>query len=154
MAHMRRWLVGWGVLLCCVVGLMGCAPTVAEPPATVVPLELPTTIPTAVPLATDPPPTATLPPTSTPASQIATPVATGPIWVMQAQGVQCEGNKFTDLKDAVSQLQAQGVTVIAAEEVEMMVMTVCGGPTSTHYRVQIQAEGLDTAVSLGWTAEQ
>jgi len=36
---------------------------------------------------------------------------------------------------------------------ERMGTTACGSPTSAHYRVQISADELDTALSMGWDRE-
>ena len=147
----KRKIIGiFGLLALC---LTACSTTITEPePAATVPTSvLPTSIPTAVPPPTAPPPTATLPPTSTPISQpTPNPDQNAAVWVIQAQGVQCEGNTFADLDDAIKTLRGQGVTILAAEEVALNVLAVCGGATSTHYRIQIAAPDLPTAEQNGW----
>ena len=144
--------------LCGLLALLlgACSPTVAEPEPTAPPVVLPTAVNTAVPIPTDPPPTATLPPTSTPLTEEVIQLETeqsGTVWLIRPQGLQCEGNQFEDLKEAVNALTSRGVTVLASEEISLNVLAVCGAPTSTHYRVQIGVSDVDTAVGAGWTEE-
>ncbi len=144
--------------LCGLIALLlgACSPIIAEPEPTAPPVMLPTAVSTAVPIPTDPPPLATLPPTSTPITETETrpdPETSGNVWVIHPQGLQCESNQFEDLKDAVNSLSTKDVTVLASEEVSLNVITVCGAPTSIHYRVQIEVSDLDTAVGAGWTEE-
>lgn len=153
MNRTKRKIMGIvGLLALC---LTACGTTIAEPePEPAATAVLPTSIPTAVPLATELPPTATLPPTSTPISQPTNiPDQSGNVWVIQAQGVQCEGNTFADLDAAVKSLRGQGVTVLAAEEVALNVLAVCGGATSIHYRIQIATPDLPTAEQSGWALD-
>jgi hypothetical protein len=142
-------LFGWlGVLA---LALTACGTTIAEPEPEA-PIVLPTAISTAVPveLPTNLPPTATLPPTSTPVTAQSEETDSGNSWVIQAKGVQCEGDKYESLDEAVKRAQGQGLNVIAAEEIELMVTTVCGASTSTHYRLQIPTTDVPTAEQDGW----
>lgn len=79
------------------------------------------------------------------------------IWVQQPLGVQCEESASIEptkgLQSAVEALAAAGVAAQQWETMEMIVMAVCGGPTSTHFRVEIPMSYLGTATSLGWVPE-
>jgi hypothetical protein len=80
----------------------------------------------------------------------------GLVWVIRPVGVQCEqgtAEGYGDLTEAVATLSASGVEVAASEMTNRIVTTVCGAPTSAHFRVQIAADSLDTAVNMGWEAE-
>jgi hypothetical protein len=57
------------------------------------------------------------------------------------------------IDDAVENLEENGVAVISAEAVSMMVCQACGCPTSEFYRVNIDAYDLTTAISIGWNRE-
>jgi hypothetical protein len=92
------------------------------------------------------------PPTAAPRE--AYPSADGTVWVIQPVGVQCEGDKYETLQEAVTELEEASVTVSASQSTSLMVCQACGCPTSEHFRVQIAAEDLDTAADLGWTAEE
>jgi hypothetical protein len=76
------------------------------------------------------------------------------VWVVFPVGVQCEGDgPFADIDAAVTALDDVGVTVTNQEMVELPVATVCGQPTSEHYRVQILSGDLAEAEDLGWLAD-
>jgi hypothetical protein len=71
-------------------------------------------------------------------------------------GTQCEDGTapgYSDLGEAVATLTAAGLRVVNSEMSELLVATACGSPTSAHYRVQIEAEDLETALSMGWFRE-
>ena len=74
-------------------------------------------------------------------------------WMLRAAGIQCEDKLYPTLKDATAALENNGVTVLEAEEVNMMVCEACDCPTSEHYRVLISADEFDSAVILGWVRE-
>lgn len=104
-----------------------------------------------------PEPTATpegypAPPTAAPRE--AYPSAEGTVWVIQSVGVQCEGDKYETLQEAVTELEEAGVAVSASQSTSLAVCQACGCPTSEHFRVQIAAEDLGTAADLGWAAEE
>lgn len=80
----------------------------------------------------------------------------GLVWIIRPVGIQCEEGTspgYGDLRETTSTLTAAGVTVAGAEMAELMVAASCGSPTSAHFRVQIAAENLQTALSMGWTQE-
>jgi hypothetical protein len=80
----------------------------------------------------------------------------GVVWIIRPVGVQCEEGTapgYNDLREATSTLTAAGVAVAQSEMTELMVTDVCGSPTSAHFRVQIAAGDLQTALSMGWTQE-
>ena len=51
-------------------------------------------------------------------------------------------------------LSAAGLRVADSEMLELMVAAACGSPTSAHFRVQIDVEDLDSALSMGWDRER
>jgi hypothetical protein len=80
----------------------------------------------------------------------------GLVWVIRPAGIQCETETapgYGSLNEAVATLSAAGINVFASETIELQVTTVCGSPTSEHYRVQIGADQLATVEGMGWTAE-
>lgn len=79
-----------------------------------------------------------------------------PVWVLLPLGEQCvdpETYEYADLQAAVGALEDVGVEVMASETVELGVCEACDCPTSEHFRVQIQAQDLAGAESLGWSRE-
>lgn len=100
-------------------------------------------------------------PVPMPVTPIATPVnaypiAGEPIWMIRPFGIQCEPESIShlDLFGAVSALTAAGVPVSKSEVVELTVTEGCGNPMSPHFRVEIDNLQVETAVSLGWTADE
>lgn len=80
----------------------------------------------------------------------------GLVWVIRPVGIQCEEGTmpgYGDLREATSTLTAAGVAVARSEMTELAVTAVCGSPTSAHYRVQIAADDLQTALSMEWSRE-
>jgi hypothetical protein len=80
----------------------------------------------------------------------------GLVWIVRPIGIQCEEGTspgYGDLREATSTLTAAGIAVADAEMTEMMVAASCGSPTSAHFRVQIAADDLQTALSMDWTQE-
>jgi hypothetical protein len=78
------------------------------------------------------------------------------VWVIRPVGIQCETETapgYGTLSEAVATLSAAGINIFASETIELQVTTVCGSPTSEHYRVQIGADQLATVEGMGWTAE-
>lgn len=120
-------------------------------------------MPTAEPLPEDYPPPAPLEPTYPPDYPAPpTPMPTvnpypgGMIWIIRPVGIQCEDGTapgYGDLRESVATLTAAGLRVVDSEIVELMVTTSCGSPTSAHYRIQINADDLDSALSMGWDRE-
>lgn len=77
----------------------------------------------------------------------------GMAWIIRPVGIQCEEGTapgYGDLAEAEATVTAAGIRVVDAEMIELMVPTSCGSPTSAHFRLQIEAEDLDSALSLGW----
>lgn len=74
-------------------------------------------------------------------------------WMLHPAGFQCESPLYETLDQAVSALNADGVTVDSSEVINLMVCQACGCPTSEHYRVSIQAGDYEAAVALGWVRE-
>ncbi|MCP4363048.1 MAG: hypothetical protein GY796_34015 [Chloroflexi bacterium] len=78
--------------------------------------------------------------------------AAGNVFVIIPAGEQCaDGLTYDTEKDAVTALEADGVPVINSQTVELPVLAVCGGPTSTQYVAEINVDDLATAESDGWT---
>ena len=92
------------------------------------------------------PPPATFPPT-------VDPYPGGLVWIVRPVGVQCEDGTeagYGDLSESVATLIAAGLQVASSEMTDIPVTAVCGSPTSAHYRVQINPDGLNTARAMGW----
>ncbi len=117
-------------------------------------------LPTAESLPADyPPPQPTTPPDypgpTTPTPTI-DPYPGGVVWILRPVGIQCEDGTdpgYRDLAEAVATLTAAGMRVVDSEMTELLVAASCGSPTSAHYRVQIEAEDMETALSMGWFRE-
>ncbi len=75
----------------------------------------------------------------------------GQVWVIIPAGKQCEdGLTYATAKDAVTSLETAGIQVHESQTIELAVMAVCGGPTSTHYTAKIDADQLGSAETIGW----
>jgi hypothetical protein len=75
-------------------------------------------------------------------------------WVIRPAGEQCaESVAYPTPESAVAQLEEAGVTILAVEEIELIVCEACGCPTSAHYRVLLAGDDLSTAFALGWDRE-
>ena len=78
----------------------------------------------------------------------------GVVWIIHPVGVQCEdGRLFADLAAATASLEENGISVLRAEETELLVCQSCDCPTSLHYRLQIDPADLVQAIRLGWQQE-
>jgi len=80
----------------------------------------------------------------------------GMVWIIRPVGIQCEDGTalgYGDLRESVATLTAAGLRVVEAEMLELMVTASCGSPTSAHFRVQISADDLNSAISMGWERE-
>ena len=157
------------LLILSLVLLSGCGSSETDDPEPLPTLPIleatPTMQPTAVP-GSYPAPEAAIPamPTKDPDypapptyAPVVEPYPGGLVWVIRPVGIQCEEGTapgYGDLREAASTLTAAGVTVAQSEMTELMVTTVCGSPTSAHFRVQIAADDLQTALSMDWTQEQ
>ncbi len=78
------------------------------------------------------------------------------VWLLRPLGIQCSDPSdylYATLEAAVDALEAAGVEVIEGEIVSLAVTESCDSPTSQHFRVLIDASGLDTALSLDWIPE-
>jgi hypothetical protein len=74
---------------------------------------------------------------------------------LKAVGEQCaEAPATPDLQTAVADMVAFGIPVVASEVIDLPVCSACGCPTSTHFRMQIDAGYLGNAETLGWAQEQ
>lgn len=77
----------------------------------------------------------------------------GFVWITHPSGLQCEEGTlpgYENLDNAVTSLTSAGINVAVADEIELFVATVCGGPVSKHYRAQIGNDHLQNAISIGW----
>jgi len=74
-------------------------------------------------------------------------------WLRHPAGIQCEDMVYPTLEDATAALEKNGVPVLQAEEVNMIVCEACNCPTSEQYRVFIDANYLEAALDLGWVRE-
>jgi hypothetical protein len=78
------------------------------------------------------------------------------IWIVRPLGQQCVDPTtyvYPDLATAAAALTSAGVTVLASEELALMVCEACDCPTSEHFRVLINTSDYGLAESLGWTPE-
>ena len=92
-------------------------------------------------------------PTTDPAAPY--PAAPDEAWVIRPAGEQCADSLAYPTSDsAVAQLEEAGVTILAVEEIELIVCEACGCPTSAHYRVLLADDDLSTAFTLGWDREE
>lgn len=112
------------------------------------------------PQAVNTPPPAAYPiqPTAAPAQpNAAYPEANGEtMWIMRPLGQQCvDPSTYTypDLATAVAALINANITVLASEEVALMVCEACDCPTSEHFRALINTSDYAAAQTLGWVAE-
>ncbi|NJN53404.1 MAG: hypothetical protein HC804_00815 [Anaerolineae bacterium] len=72
-------------------------------------------------------------------------------WMIIPAGVQCEDPlHYPTEADAVTALEAEGIAVLEAKTMELMVTSSCGSPTSTHYLVLIDAANQANAEAMGW----
>lgn len=99
-----------------------------------------------------------------PLSQPAYPEAVSPypdaegetMWIVRPLGQQCVDPTtyiYPDLATAAAALTSAGVTVLASEELALMVCEACDCPTSEHFRVLINTSDYGLAEPLGWTPE-
>jgi hypothetical protein len=78
------------------------------------------------------------------------------IWIVRPLGQQCVDPTtyvYPDLATAAAALTSAGVTVLASEELALMVCEACDCPTSEHFRVLINSSDYGLAEPLGWTPE-
>lgn len=160
-------------VLAALILLVACTPTAEPAPATTAPSNAnealqpaPTTAVSTPATTLEPYPAAPAAGTTVepayPGTQPALPSAQNPypddsVWVLHPVGVQCEDEserRYGDLDAAVAALNAAGVETLAAESTNLPVTAVCGGPTSAHYRVQINPANLDQALEMGWSQAQ
>jgi hypothetical protein len=130
------------VLTAALAWLVACQPTTAEP--TTAPIVLPTAAPTteAIPTPTTMPPSTAIPET----------VETA-VWLIRPQGIQCEPVQYANLSEAVAELEALKIEILASAEEDIPQVQACGYSTSTHYKVQINTADKATAEQLGWYEE-
>lgn len=76
-------------------------------------------------------------------------------WVVVSAGVQCEPEEklFADINEAGDALIEADVAVYDAVVESRMVCAACGCPESAHYRLEIDAEAVETAVDLGFVED-
>jgi hypothetical protein len=75
-------------------------------------------------------------------------------WMDHSAGLQCEEPlTYPTIDDALAALEEKGVIALKSESFGMAVCEACGCPTSQHYRVNIDANDLDKAITLGWNRE-
>lgn len=70
--------------------------------------------------------------------------------IIRPLGVQCEDPLYSNIDDAVTDLEEAGITVQEAGELELIVCDACGCATSEHYRMLIGPDDMATALALGW----
>lgn len=112
----------------------------------------------AYPLQPTTPPRATREPGYPGATAVPTrdPYPAGPVWIIRPVGVQCEEDTapgYGSLEEAVATLEEAGVTVLDADITDIPMADVCGGPTSSHYRVQIDSADMALVIARGWSRE-
>ena len=127
------------VLTAALAWLVACQPTTAEP--TTAPIVLPTA--EAIP---------TTPTTMPPSTAIPETVETA-VWLIRPQGIQCEPLQYANLSEAVAELEALKIEILASAEEDIPQVQACGYSTSTHYKVQINTADKATAEQLGWYEE-
>lgn len=74
------------------------------------------------------------------------------IWISISAGIQCdeEADSYEDIIAVVDYLGEQDVAVYDGQTEARLVCSACGCPESVYYRVMIDVEDLETAVSLGF----
>lgn len=103
-------------------------------------------------------PTATPYPDDYPVPEVKLPESPYPadgetVWALIPAGEQCaESLNYENEKEAQASLEAAGIDTYAVKTIDIPVMSVCGGATSTQYLVEIDAANAASAESLGWQA--
>jgi hypothetical protein len=88
-------------------------------------------------------------PTATP-----DPYPGGKLIMIRPMGEQCAAaSDYENAGEAVDELEIQGIKVLEFEEVDLIVCSSCGCPTSEHIRVTLDPADLAQAQSLGWRRE-
>ena len=88
-------------------------------------------------------------PTATP-----DPYPSGNLIMIRPMGEQCAPTSdFESAQEAVDELEGQGIKVLEYEEVDLIVCSACGCPTSEHIRVTLDPADMAQAQSLGWRRE-
>ncbi|MCB8967112.1 MAG: hypothetical protein R3E31_24040 [Chloroflexota bacterium] len=83
------------------------------------------------------------------------PAKAGFVWMIQAAGIQCEGNmKYNNVEEAVAPLQEAGIAVESSMSMNLAVCEACSCPTSLHFRIQVAEDDVKAAEALGWGVEQ
>ncbi len=78
----------------------------------------------------------------------------GILVMIRPMGEQCaQAPDYESAEDAVDELEAEGIEVLEFEEVDLIVCSACGCPTSKHIRVTLDPDDWTRAVSLGWRRE-
>lgn len=133
------------VLTAALAWLAACQPTTAEP--TTAPIVLPTAAPTAeaIPAPTEMPMSTAIPEPTLPLESA--------VWLIRPQGIQCEPLQYANLSEAVAELEALKIEILASAEEDIPQVQACGYSTSTHYKVQINTADKATAEQLGWYEE-
>ncbi len=160
-----------GTLLFVLVGLVACGPSkavtedeatagaplpaatesVEEEEETAVPAQLPEAPDVGYPVATVAPvipesyPIATVAPLSNNPYPIE-----GPTWVFRPVGVQCETADYVDIQDAITDLTALRIDVLDSDTFSLEVASVCGGSTSAHFKVLVNAADAQNMLTIGW----
>ncbi len=80
------------------------------------------------------------------------PVEGDTVWMIKAAGEQCaESLDYESEDEAVESLEVADIETQAVQTVDLVVISLCGSPTSTQYAVEINVEDLSAAEALGWT---
>ena len=59
--------------------------------------------------------------------------------------------RYADMQDATADLISAGIEVLSSTTISLIVTDVCGGPTSSHYLMVIDAADLEAAEAIDWT---
>ena len=73
------------------------------------------------------------------------------IWVQISAGIQCEPDSIKSQAYYEIKLQNNGVLIEQSNQVDHIVPTVCGAPTSLHFQFQISQGHLQKAQTLGFS---
>ena len=72
------------------------------------------------------------------------------MWIEKPAGLQCQTSPIVSFDAMIQELTQGSIEIMKSREINHIVASVCGGPTSLHYQVQIHGEDVDEAFELEW----
>ena len=83
-------------------------------------------------------------------SEKSTDVTQSLMWIEKPAGLQCQTSPIVSFDAMIQELTHGSIKIMNSREINHIVASVCGGPTSLHYQVQIHVEDFDDAFELDW----